>query len=54
MQGLIITGVPSVRESLPLQPKLEQAGQPRSVAGIQVSGTGSMQLLWSPVFAGIL
>lgn len=51
MQGM--TGVPSVqpsiRESLALQPRLEQAGQLDPGADRQISGAGSLQLHWSPV-----
>lgn len=41
------TGVPSVRESLALWPRLEQAGQPDPGAGVQISDAGSLQLYWS-------
>jgi len=44
MQGR--SEVPSVKESLALQPRLEQAGQPDPAAGSQISGAGSPLEPW--------
>lgn len=44
-QGSLLSSPPS--GSLSLQPRLEQAGQPDSGVGSQISGAGSLQLRWS-------